>query len=72
MQQANIINIVTSKYEPQQSTALERSVKITEGLKQGLLCFTVFGAVHFLMRIMFVTSVTNQRKQFEYYQCSNC
>ena len=24
--------------------------------------FTVFGAVHFLMRIMFVTSITNQRR----------
>ena len=33
MQPANIINVITNKYEPQKSTALERSVKITRGLK---------------------------------------
>ena len=34
--------------------------------------FTVFGVVHFLMRIIFVTSVTKQRRQFEYHQFSHC
>ena len=39
---------------------------------QPVTSFTVFGAVHFLMRIIFVTSVTKQRRQFEYHQFSHC
>ena len=38
---------------------------------QPITCFTVFGAVHFLMRIVFVTSVTNQRRQFKYHHFSH-
>ena len=34
MQQANIINVITNKYEPQKSTALERSVKLLGGLNR--------------------------------------